>query len=128
MDKLYAALKEWDACITVIKATDAITGMLTVLLEGKTGEAYNLCSENCKVSVLELAQLMASCVTDRKIKISYIMETRTKDPAVTQVVSVVCGSSDKIRSLGWKQEVPLSEACRRMMAYYGACQNGLHGQ
>lgn len=25
MDKLYAALKKWDACITVIKATDAIT-------------------------------------------------------------------------------------------------------
>lgn len=113
---------------TFLYITDAITGMLTVLLEGKTGEAYNLCSENCEVSVLELAQLMASCVTDRKIKISYNMESRTKDPAVTQVVSVVCGSSDKIRSLGWKQEVPLSEACQRMMAYYSACQNGLHGQ
>ena len=25
MDKLYAAIEKWDACITVIKATDAIT-------------------------------------------------------------------------------------------------------
>ena len=105
---------------TFLYITDAVTGMLTVLLEGKSGEAYNLCSENCEASVLELAQIMASFVTDRKIKIRYNCEARTKDPAVTQAVSVVCGSSDKIRSLGWKQKVPLSEACQRMMAYYDA--------
>ena len=103
---------------TFLYITDAVTGMLTVLLDGESGKAYNLCSENCEASVLELARLMASCVTDRKIKISYNMETRRKDPAVTQAVSVVCGCSKKIRSLGWKQEVSLKEACQRMMAYY----------
>lgn len=104
---------------TFLYVTDAVTGMLTVLLEGKSGEAYNLCSENCEASVLELAQMMASCAADRQVKISFNMETRKTDPAVTQVVFTVCGCSDKIRSLGWKQEVPLKEACQRMMAYYG---------
>ncbi len=104
---------------TFLYITDAVTGILTVLLEGRTGEAYNLCSEACEASVLEMAQTMASCVRDRIINISFNMETRKKDPAVMQAVAVVCGCSDKIRSLGWKPEVPLNEACRRMMAYYG---------
>lgn len=103
---------------TFLYITDAVTGMLTVLLEGQPGEAYNLCSEECEASVLELAQIMISHVASREVKISYDMETRKKDPAVTQVVSVVCGCSDKIRSLGWKPEVSLNEACKRMMAYY----------
>lgn len=105
---------------TFLYITDAVTGMLTVLLEGKSGEAYNLCTESGEATVLELAQLMASQVKDRKIDITYNMETRTSDPAVTQAVSVVCGASDKICSLGWKAEVPLEEACNRMMTYYGA--------
>ncbi|MCI8640128.1 MAG: NAD-dependent epimerase/dehydratase family protein [Coprococcus sp.] len=103
---------------TFLYITDAVTGMLTVLLEGQSGEAYNLCAEECEASVLELAQIMVSHVKDREVKISYDMETRKKDPAVTQVVSVVCGCADKISSLGWKPEVSLNEACKRMMAYY----------
>lgn len=99
--------------------TDAISGMLTVLMEGKSGEAYNVCTESGEASVLELAQMMASHVTDRKIRITYDMVARTKDPAVTNVVSVVCGCSDKLCALGWKPKVSLKEACRRMMTYYG---------
>ncbi len=102
--------------------TDAITGMLTVLLKGKSGEAYNLCMEEGEASVLELAQLMAARVTDRTIRIAYNMETRATDPAVTRAISVVCGDSGKLRSLGWKPEVSLPVACRRMMTYYGVTE------
>lgn len=108
---------------TFLYITDAVIGMLTVLLEGQSGEAYNLCSENCEASVLELAQIMVSHTEDRTVEICYDMETRTKDPAVTQAVSVVCGRSDKIRSLGWEPKVSLNEACQRMMAYYKICYN-----
>lgn len=108
---------------TFLYITDAITGMLLVLTEGKTGEAYNLCSENGEASVLELARIMASCVQDREIDIIYNMETRNTDPAVTQVISNMCGSSDKIHELGWSAHVSLQEACRRMMKYYGLFDN-----
>lgn len=104
---------------TFLYITDAITGILTVLLEGESGEAYNLCSERCEASVLDLAQIMASCVTDREIKIGFNIETRKTDSTVIHAISQVCGCSDKIRSLGWRQEVSLNVACQRMMAYYG---------
>lgn len=104
---------------TFMYITDAITGMLYVLLEGKSAEAYNLCSENCEASVLTLAQTFISQVPSRKVEIAYNMETRKTDPAVTQVVSVVCGSSEKIRKLGWEPKINLEKACSRMMKYYG---------
>lgn len=104
---------------TFLYVTDAITGMLTVMLDGSAGEAYNVVSEKNEASVLELANLMCSLVSDKKVEISYNMETRRNDPSVTKVISVVCGDSSKISSLGWLAKVSLEESCRRMMQYYG---------
>lgn len=104
---------------TFIYVTDAIIAMLTVMLEGEAGRAYNICSEDGEATVLELAQIMSGCIKDRHIDIKYNMETRKADPAVTQVVSRVCASSQKLRDLGWKPQFTLQEAGRRMMRYYG---------
>lgn len=104
---------------TFMYVTDAISAMLTVMLEGETGNAYNVCTEKCEASVLELAQLMAGNAKGRNVEITYNMETRKNDPAVTQVVSVVLGDSSKLRNLGWDSKISLEEACRRMMTYYG---------
>lgn len=104
---------------TFLYITDAITGMLTVLLKGKKGEAYNLCTEANEASVLELAQIMASQITGRTVRIHVNKNTRTSDRSVTQAVPTVCGSSAKIRTLGWEAEISLEKACKRMMAFYG---------
>lgn len=104
---------------TFIYVTDAILGMLTVLLEGKSGEAYNVCSETGEATVLELAKIMSGCIKNRKIGIEFNMETRMTDPGVKQVVSCVCGSSQKLRELGWESQISLEESAKKMMRYYG---------
>ena len=104
---------------TFMYVTDAIIGMLTVMLEGKIGEVYNLVWEENEATVFELAQMMARQVEGRKISIEYNLEARKHDPAVTKVINSVCGSSVKLQSIGWRAKVSLPEACRRMMVYYG---------
>lgn len=98
--------------------TDAIVGMLTVLLEGRSGKAYNIGDESGEASVLELARLMASLVPGRDIRVVYDLSARG-DPAVTRALSVVLGDYSKLRQLGWRPAVSLREACARTMACYG---------
>lgn len=104
---------------TFIYVTDAIIGMMTVLTGGANGEVYNVCTESCEATVRKLAEVMCGLLKDRTTEITYNMKTRTSDPAVTQVVSMVCTSSEKLRALGWNADVDLQSACKRMMKYYG---------
>lgn len=101
-----------------IYITDAIIGILTVLTNGEIGQAYNVCNENAEVSVLEFARIMAGCAKE-KIGIEFDMEARKKNVEVKHALSIVTASSEKLRALGWNPHVPIEEACRKMMTYYG---------
>jgi nucleoside-diphosphate-sugar epimerase len=104
---------------TFIYITDAITGMLTALLKGARGEAYNVVDENGEATVLELANLIASLARDKKAEVVFDYDKRNS-PEVTNAVSCVTGSSEKLRALGWKPKLALREGALRMMSYYGA--------
>lgn len=103
---------------TFLYITDAIVGMLAVLLKGKAGEAYNVVDEKGEASVKELAAIMAANVSERKIEVVYDYEKRTSIE-VTSALSVVVGDSEKIAALGWVPKVSLVEGSARMMKYYG---------
>jgi nucleoside-diphosphate-sugar epimerase len=103
---------------TFMYITDAIAGMFTVLLNGSAGQAYNIADENSEASVYELASLMASLVTDRKISIVFNYEKRNTI-AVTGALSRVTGDSGKLKSLGWKPRTTIADGVKRMMEYYG---------
>lgn len=101
-----------------IYMTDAVIGMLIVMTEGCSGEAYNICTESGEISVLGMAELMAGQVKNRTVQIVLNERTGNKDPEVIHAISKVCASSQKLCGLGWKPRVSLTEACRRMMQYY----------
>lgn len=103
---------------TFLYITDAIEGMLTVLQKGESCEAYNVVDEKGEASVLQLAELMASLVRDRKIDVVFDYEKRNTIE-VTGALSVVTGNAEKIKKLGWIAHTTLADGARRMMDYYG---------
>lgn len=103
---------------TFMYITDAIIAMLTVLLKGDPGEAYNIVDENGEASVKALADIMVSNVADKEIEVIFDYEKRNTIE-VTGALSVVIGNSEKLTSLGWTPFYSLSEGSARMMEYYG---------
>ena len=100
-----------------IYVTDAIIGILTVMIKGENGNAYNICNEGAEVSVLEFANIMANSCKD-VVNIEFNYETRKSDKEVLHAISVVTASSEKLRMLGWKPQISIEKACKKMLAYY----------
>lgn len=108
---------------TFMYGTDAVSGLLTAMFRGVPGEAYNVVDENGEATVLELATLMASLVSDREVKVVFDYGKRDA-PEVKNAVPCVTGSSEKLRALGWRPQLALREFCRRTMEYYGLRTDG----
>ena len=96
--------------------TDAILGLLHILLYGKEGEAYNVANEKNEASVKELAEVMAREFEGKDIHIKFDV-TQRKNPEVTHALSVVCANSEKLRNLGWEPQVSLEESVKRLITY-----------
>ncbi len=103
---------------TFMYIADAIIAMLTVMLKGSPGEAYNIVDENGEASVKELAEIMASLIADRMVEVTFDYEKRNTIE-VTGALSKVTGNSEKLAALGWVPFYSLTEGALRMMEYYG---------
>lgn len=92
---------------------DCITGLLTILLKGANAEAYNVSNPTTHTTIAEMANLVAEKIADGKIKVVFdIPEDNTFGYAADTKMKL---NSDKLQALGWKPEVGLEEAYRRMM-------------
>lgn len=92
---------------------DCITGLLTILLKGTNAEAYNVSNPRTHTTIAEMANLVAEKIADGKIKVVFdIPEDNTFGYAADTKMKL---NSDKLQALGWKPEVALEEAYRRMM-------------
>ncbi|NLX64573.1 MAG: NAD-dependent epimerase/dehydratase family protein [Clostridiaceae bacterium] len=102
--------------------TDAITGMLTAMLKGIPGEAYNVASEEGEATVLELASLALSLIGGNESDVIFDYKQRNS-PEVLQALPNVTASSRKLQSLGWKANFTLKEGMLRLMQFYGVFGN-----
>lgn len=102
-------LSEGNYCYT----RDCMTGLLSILLKGKNGEAYNVSNPASHTTIAEMANMVADKIAGGNIKVIFdIPENNSYGYAADTKMKL---NSDKLQSLGWKPEVGLEESYRRMI-------------
>ena len=90
-------------------AADAVAGLLTVLLCGECGEAYNISDKKSDITLKDLAQLIADYVGTKVVfELPDELEARGYSTATKARLA-----SEKINLLGWKGKFGMKEGIER---------------
>ena len=88
---------------------DAVIGLLTVMLHGENGVAYNVSSDKTNISLRDFAQLCAECV-GRKVVFDLPSETESKGFSVAMRAIL---SNERIKKIGFIGKYDIKDAIRR---------------
>ena len=92
---------------------DATLGFFTVMLNGKSGEAYNVATDH-EISIKELADhLVYDIFPERNLEV--VMEFDHSKNYLRMNFSRTAVDVKKIKALGWKISFPLSEGFKRVV-------------
>ena len=97
---------------------DAAGAILTVLLKGKSGEAYNAANEATYCSILDMARMVAEKCAVGEIGVDIQLEAESKF-GYAPVLKMNLDTS-KIRGLGWEPKASLEEMFQRLIADFRA--------
>lgn len=99
--------------------TDAVSGYFTVLLDGKDGDAYNVCNTDQYVSIKQLAECLANLYPDRHIHV--VQKERSAEEHYTENVLLLSSESTpdnaKLKNLGWEATVSIENGFERVVRY-----------
>ena len=94
--------------------TDAVLGLLTILLKGENGEAYNVSNEATYGTIRQMAEMLIEKYPESGSKLIFdIPEDANKFGYAPTSRMLVC--AEKLNSLGWKAEVSLPEMFERLI-------------
>lgn len=87
---------------------DIVTGILTVMAEGKNGEAYNISDNKQVISLRDLAEVLAE-VGESKVVFDLPDDVESKGASTFQDVRL---DGSKLCQLGWESQVNLRDGLR----------------
>lgn len=91
--------------------SDAITALLTILLEGKDGESYNIASSTSRITIADMAQKCCDLFPEKGSKVTFDLPSDSEKKAFSFIANAILDSS-KLESLGWQGQVSLDEGLR----------------
>lgn len=97
---------------TYTYVTDAIQGLLVALLNGESGEAYNVASPLGTVSIRGYAETLARLAG---VNVAFDLPTEQEHRGYSTVTQAV-QRSEKLRGLGWRPTFTVEEGLRRTLA------------
>lgn len=102
-----------DSTRMYLDTIDAVTGILTVLLKGKDGEAYNAANSDTYCSIVDMAHLIVDTLSKGHSKVVYSEKGNTlsqfSPPHRLRL------DTEKIEALGWKPITSLTSMYDRLM-------------
>lgn len=93
---------------------DAVTGILTVLVQGTVGEAYNIANMDTTISIADMAVLFCKLFPESQSKVVFDIAENIEHLGYNPVVKVQLDSA-KLQSLGWQPSVHLDEMINRLV-------------
>lgn len=100
---------------------DCVRGLLTILLAGTDGEAYNVVNERTNIRIRDMAQMIAD-QSHGAIQVRFDIPADALKYGYAPDVKMRL-SSAKLRTLGWSPEVDLPEMYRRLITSWDAQQH-----
>ena len=85
-------------------AADAVSAMLWVLLQGKTGEAYNAADERSDITLWELANVIAA---KAGTSVCYELPEESERKGYSTATKALL-DGNKLKKLGWKAQHDLT--------------------
>ncbi len=93
---------------------DAVDAIVTVLLRGENGEAYNAANEATYCSIYEMAELVARECANNEISVTFNENVEGKNFGYAPVLHMNLDTS-KLSSLGWCAHTDLAAMFRNMI-------------
>jgi len=90
---------------------DTLTAFFYALANGKSGETYNVVGDNCRCTILELANLVKTKIANNKIDIEFNLSLGNQYPKPTKLNM----DNKKIKSIGWTSKYGLEDMLTRMV-------------
>lgn len=88
--------------------SDAVTGLLTVLLRGEAGKAYNIASPESVVTIAEMAEMHCRLFPEKEIQVRFELPKEEEKQAFSYMGDAVMDPR-KLMALGWRPEVALEQ-------------------
>lgn len=101
---------------TYLYTADAVSAILTVLLRGGAGMAYNAANPATYCSIFEMAHMAADQLAGGAIHV--VVRPDESQSSVFSPVHCVHLSADKLCNLGWRPAVDLPEMYRNMISCF----------
>lgn len=97
-----------------VYSSDAVVAILMLLLYDTKG-VFNICNEDCHMTIAEMANTICREVANDQIKVVYdISQDNSYGYAPTTKLFL---DSSKLKELGWKAQVGMVEAYKRLISY-----------
>lgn len=98
-----------------VNSIDCVAALLTLLVDGEPGQAYNVANEESHHTIRDVAQLACDVLGDGRSDVVIDVDESNSAGYAPDVRLRL--SSAKLRALGWEPEFPLDESFRQLGAY-----------